>query len=201
MNNYRLFKQVLAEKYQEETQNLNKQLFDSILHESKQKQLFKKILTENTKIMLFENILREERLQEMAQLQIKQGINHIINLIKSGVDSIKQKVFHLLTGGGKEGVLFFDENGNKVSAEQWFAIILEKVKNCKVDDIDIKHKGYTFIQVTEYKKRIEIIERQYPLIIKFARENGWSEGKHLTKEQSLNLGEKIISKLNLSTIK
>jgi hypothetical protein len=137
----------------------------------------------------------------MAQLKIKDGIYHIIKIIKSNIDSIKQRLIYLLTSGGKEGVLFFNEKNKNISAEQWFAIILEKVKYCKVDDIDIRHEEKTYIQIPEYKKRIEIIERQYPLVIKFARENGWNEGESLTVKQVAYLEKKVKNELSLSSIK
>lgn len=183
----------------------NQQIFNLILDKSVSSRLFEKILTENTDFntVLFESIIREERehLREMAQLQIKQGIIHIINLIKSGIDSIKQRFTFLLTNGGEEGTFFIDKNGCNISAEQWFSIILEIVKNTQVNDITYKNKKCTYMQVPGYKKRIEIIEAQYPKIIAFARKNGWSEGKDLSKKQLNELRIKMINELNLSSIK
>jgi hypothetical protein len=92
-------------------------------------------------------------------------------------------------------------NGRKILVEKWLSLILEIVKNTQVNDTAFKNKKCTYIEVPGYRKRIEIIESQYPKIITFARKNGWNEGKFLTKEQINELKKKIINDLELSSIK
>jgi len=148
--------------------------------------------------LLFEQVLKKAHLQEMSILRIEVGIKYIINLIKSGVKSIKNQFSHWLLQGGDEGVLFYDQNNNPISAEEWFGIVINEAKNKNVDDTG--YQNFTYIQIPAYKERIRIIETQYPLIIQFARDQGWVEGKKYTQKDRIELEKKIINELDLSSI-
>ena len=149
---------------------------------------------------LFEAVLREAHLQEMSKLKIEAGITYIKNLVTTGFKSIKEKFAFWLLQGGDEGVLFFDKDNKQIFAEKWFEIILDEIKKSRVTDTTLRNKNITYIQIPAYKERIEIIENQYPIIIKFAREHGWEEGKRFNNAERLKIEREIINDLDLSSI-